>query len=502
MVGDPFYRAIVERLSGDLDPNLFEACAVDVLQKEFPTLVPIRGGDDAGMDGAVGDGLGEPYPLVSTTSPRVIRNLTGNLKSYLSKEGVRRRVVVATTQPLGGQKRRNLHNRARDMGFELIQIYDQAAIASRLYRSPRWYKELLGLTGAPSALSAIPPTERPLLSLEIVGREEELAWLRESDGDCLLVGSSGSGKTYLLRTLVLEGWGLFLVDDDLTEVANAIRSLEPRVVIVDDAHFAPARVVRLRQLRKVIDGDFSIVATSWMGEEGPVAKALNLPGSRILELALLSRDQIVNVIEGSGVRGPTWLVKELVDQAEGRPGLAVTLSQLCLQGDVRDVALGEHIMNHTVTTFERSVGPETTQMLAAFALGGDTGMPQSVVSSELGIPIGKLNAAVTRLAVGGVIDRANRSRMRSPPNTLRAVSPTKVLASVRPTCATPWSGMSSSAISRLYLTNPFWRQPPTPRKRRARSLGPLVTGQRFLRSCSSQRSNGLDRPPPGTNTLL
>ena len=57
MVGDPFYEAIVDRLSGALDPNLFEACAVDLLRKEFPTLVPIRGGDDAGMDGAIADGL-------------------------------------------------------------------------------------------------------------------------------------------------------------------------------------------------------------------------------------------------------------------------------------------------------------------------------------------------------------------------------------------------------------------------------------------------------------
>ena len=406
MVGDPFYEAIVDRLSGALDPNLFEACAVDLLRKEFPTLVPIRGGDDAGMDGAIADGLGEPYPLVSTTSPRVIRNLTNNLDSYLSKGGTRRRVVVATSQPLGGQKRRNLHSRARDMGFELVQIYEQAALASRLYASPRWHKELLGLTGAASALSAIPLTERPLLSLEIVGREEELAWLRESNGDRLLVGPSGSGKTYLLRTLVLEGWGLFLVDDDPTETANAIRSLNPRVVIVDDAHVEPARIIRLRQLRKEIDGDFSIVATSWKGEEDPVAKALNLSGSQILKLALLSRDEIVKVVAGSGVRGPTWLVREIVDQAEGRPGLAVTLSQLCLQGGVRDVALGEHIMKHTVTTFERYVGPETTQILAAFALGGNAGMPQTVVSSGLGVPIGKLNAAVTRLAVGGVIDRA------------------------------------------------------------------------------------------------
>ncbi len=78
---DPFYREIIKRLKDTLDPELFERCAADLLRPSWPGLVPIRGGTDAGMDGAIGDGKGEPFPLISTTSPDVIGNLTLSLEA-------------------------------------------------------------------------------------------------------------------------------------------------------------------------------------------------------------------------------------------------------------------------------------------------------------------------------------------------------------------------------------------------------------------------------------
>ncbi|HEX8395673.1 MAG TPA: hypothetical protein VF665_25195, partial [Longimicrobium sp.] len=67
MIRDPFYREIVARLNDSdnrLDPELFERCAADLLRGLYPGLVPVRGGTDAGMDGAVADGGGLPFPLV------------------------------------------------------------------------------------------------------------------------------------------------------------------------------------------------------------------------------------------------------------------------------------------------------------------------------------------------------------------------------------------------------------------------------------------------------
>ena len=406
MIRDPFYRQIVERLDDRLDPELFERCATDLLRQDLPGLVPIRGGSDAGMDGAIADGGGEAYPLVCTTGESVIGNLTRSLDSYLSKGGARRRVALATSRYLTPQKRRNLQQRAKEKGFELLQVFDQVAFADRLYRDPAWCHALLSLTGTPSALSAVPLTRRPLLGIEVVGREEELTWLRETDGDRVLVGVSGSGKTFLLYTLVLEGRGLFLVSDDRTEIAEAIRSRRPGIVIADDAHLSPERLVELRRLREETGADFSIVATAWKGEEDPVIEALGVPVLKTRQLGLLSRDEIVRVIEESGVRGPSWLIRDVVDQAEGRPGLAVTLSQMCLQGGAREVALGEHLLRYTVEAFGRLVGQGTTQVLAAFDLGGEAGMSRSLVSRELGMSTLELHSAVTQLAVGGVVDKA------------------------------------------------------------------------------------------------
>jgi hypothetical protein len=229
MIRDPLYREIVEHLDGMLDPELFERCAADLLRYDFPTLVPIRGGSDAGMDGAIADGKGPAFPPVSTTGKDVIGNLTRSLDSYVSEGGTRQRVILATSQGLTPKRRRNLEKRAAEKGFELIQVYERAAIADRLYQSARWCLELLGRTGNPPGLSAVPPTRRPLLGDAVVGREGDMVWLRESDGDRLIVGPPGSGKTFMIRKLVLEGWGLFATSADPTEIAAALRAQRPGV---------------------------------------------------------------------------------------------------------------------------------------------------------------------------------------------------------------------------------------------------------------------------------
>ena len=119
---DPFYRQIVAALEAkDFDPLVFQRCMGDLLRDTFPGLVPIVGGSDAGMDGAIADGQGEPYPLVCTTGEDVIGNLTENLDSHLKEGSPRRRVVLATSQALSPTRRRNLTARAREKGFTLLQ---------------------------------------------------------------------------------------------------------------------------------------------------------------------------------------------------------------------------------------------------------------------------------------------------------------------------------------------------------------------------------------------
>lgn len=56
MIRDPFYRQIVDCLEGLLDPELFQRCADDLLRRAYPTLAPICGAADAGVDGAIANG--------------------------------------------------------------------------------------------------------------------------------------------------------------------------------------------------------------------------------------------------------------------------------------------------------------------------------------------------------------------------------------------------------------------------------------------------------------
>lgn len=418
MIRDPFYQAIVEKLNFSLDGNLFEACSNSLLRKYYPTLVPIPGGTDSGMDGATADA--GPF-LVCTTQSNVIRNLTKSIESYLRSGGLRREVILATSQSLTPAKRTNLENRARELGFRMRQIYERAAMAELLYNESRWCKELLGLSGRPPALTVFPQTERPLLDLPLVGREGLVEKLQSLAADCLIIGAPGSGKTFLLRTLALKGSGLFLVDSNKAAITEAIRDQQPRTIFVDDAHFHLDILSRLRHIRSEIKADFSIIAVSWDGDKDRIAETLSLTSSQIIRLGLLTRDEIVEVIKHVGIAGPVELVREIVDQAEGKPGLAVTLSFLCLQGDIRRVVYGESLAQTLGQAFQRLIGQEANQVLAAFALGGDRGMQMESVSCCLGLSLIDLQVRLSRLAAGGVIREGAPDFLSVWPKALRYV---------------------------------------------------------------------------------
>ena len=291
------------------------------------------------MDGAVGDGEGTAFPLVCTTQASVISNLTRSLESYIKEGGTRRRVVLATSQSLTPKKRRNLEGRSQQLGFTLVQIHDHDDFVDRLYRSPQWRRELLGLTGDPPALSALPPSHRPVRGDLLIGREEDLRWLKDTAGDLLVIGQPGSGKSFLLRELTKSDDALFVVDGDRGRIADAIRYDGPRILIVDDAHTRRDALRMLRHLREDIGADFRIIISSWPGARGDLASELGVGGDSIRQLRLLTRDEILSVVRASGIAGPHLLLRELVTQSAGKPGLAVTLAHLCLAGDVQQVAL-------------------------------------------------------------------------------------------------------------------------------------------------------------------
>jgi hypothetical protein len=159
---DPLHDAIARAIDQPLDGNLFERCAADLLREFYPTLRPVEGGDDAGMDGLGELSDGEPFFLVSTVGKDLLGNLKRNVQSYLDAGGDRCVVVIATTRKVRGQRRFALSRHLQEQfGVRLHDVHDRAVFIGLLQRNSRWRKDLLGLPGEARALTRLPATEAP-----------------------------------------------------------------------------------------------------------------------------------------------------------------------------------------------------------------------------------------------------------------------------------------------------------------------------------------------------
>ena len=434
-IRDPFYVQIIEALGTvRLDTDSFERLAAELVQsKGFPTNLAV-GGADNGYDFEILDTTSEPGPGVVTTSDRV----TGNLKRNLGRNKsncplAARKTYVVTSSVLTSRKRDNLKKAAREAGYLYLGASDRFEVAHYLYANPHWAQDLLGLAGQPSALSVVPRSSRPLVDIPLVGRAAAESRLREVEGDALVLGSPGSGKTALLARLVAEGSGSFMVTSDMVAVANAIRQQEPRTVIIDDLENIVAAARDLARLRHEIGATFNIVVTDW--EVNPeLQQALALTDANTITLDRLSRDEMVGVVESVGVVGPTQLVREIVDQAGGVPGLAVTLTQTVLAGEFKDLFDANRLGMLMESTVNRLLGnpregDRAVLALGAVALAGDAGLTIEEIADYVDVSKAELQSLLRRLSSGGII-RSDRRRVTLRPRPLRRYMIRKAFFSV------------------------------------------------------------------------
>ena len=408
---DPHHEKILHALDGHLDHVVFEQCAAELINQDGWSVVPVTGGQDDGFDGAVADGEGEPFSLIVTTGKDLYGNLIRNVERQRLKGWEGDRAIFATSREITPTIRGKLYETARELEVTLLQVYDRDKFAYLLYGSPSWCKRLLGLTGRPHALSVFPRTDRPRLGDHVYGRESEIRWLKSRQGDCLLVGGPGSGKTFLLQSLANEEQALFLVDEDREQLANDVRELQPSAVIIDDAHANPELIRSFDQLRKEIGAEhIRIIATCWISEVDQVRSELRLADKNVRYLNLIDADTMVEIIKSFGLEGPNQLIAIIREQAAGRPGLAATLVDLCMKDNVQRVVSGEAFVEQLSSQLTQTFDIDVKRLLAPFALGGDAGVRQSEVASFLGLPEFDISGKLARLATAGVIrERGNRA---------------------------------------------------------------------------------------------
>jgi hypothetical protein len=400
---DELYRHIIDALAGEIDGNLFEVCAVDLLQKAYPSLVPLKGGSDRGRDGIYINIGGNEVPLVCTAETDIRSNLRGSLKQYRKYGYSGKQVLFATTQKVTPQEHVKLEEIAAEEGFKLMNVHERFDFANRLYRDKVWLKKLLNLESNQQALSINPVTSRPVISYAVRGRDDAIKWLDNTRGDCLVVGQPGSGKTFIVRDFIMKNEGLFVVSDNRDQITAEVREKRPKYLVVDDAHTKLPVLQAVAQIREDTGAEYKIIATSWTLYRDVIKNYLKLVDSDILVLELLGRDTILQIVKDCSVKGPDVLQAQIVRQAEGKPGLAATLCQLALSGEARNVYLGDSLGKLLEALFQQELGADSLDLLSVVALGGDSGITIKDIAEVLHISELKVQSLAAQLGFGGVI---------------------------------------------------------------------------------------------------
>ncbi|MCB1033301.1 MAG: hypothetical protein KDD47_05650, partial [Acidobacteria bacterium] len=309
-------------------------------------------------------------------------------------------------EKLRGQARevRDAHGR----GFDLVQIHHRLDLAKRLYRHPSWRIELLGIPGDPPALSAFSPGRRPRVELELVGRAEELEWLRSTPGDKVVSGEPGMGKSFLLESWAQEAGALFVSSRDLGRIADEVRERQPAALIVDDAQVDVDFLTKLRNLRRESGFSFDLVAVTWKGGELEVRDAMDSPSEvSVLRLEPLRGREIVEVLESfskaMGVRFSDDALGELRKQSAHKPGLAVTLAGIWLRGGGPEILEGKALSDSLMAALRNLVGESSEELLACFALAGDAGLSMEEAAAYLDEPLRSVRRQIFHFQDGGVL---------------------------------------------------------------------------------------------------
>lgn len=408
---DRIERALMEQ---ELDPELFERCAQDLLSELYPGLSAIPGGTDWGRDADLHGAGEEPIRLMVTKSREydaIRSNMIRGLKS-LAKHGIdAERVVLANPGELSEVNRSKLREVAETYGAKLEAVFDRRFFASKLRRDGNWRSRLLGLPSTPITLSTEPWAISASLrrDLPLVGREVELEMALSATSDVIFVGEPGCGKTRLLAELP----GAAFVDPDAAEddIAADIRWQQPRRIVLDDAASAPRLLRFLQRLRRqepdVVNAQF--VVACWPDEASALTE--QLPEAVEIPVGLMERSEVDSIVQAMGVTG-LIARHQILDQAEGRPGWAVALADLLLRSGWTDLVTGNALLGQVDGYLRRSqLSADARDLLAVIAaLRGVSDEELGALSMATGIPRSEVGRLLRTAAQGGLLDVTSTRR--------------------------------------------------------------------------------------------
>lgn len=122
-----------------------------------------------------------------------------------------------------------------------------------------------------------------------------------------------------------------------------------------------------------------------------------------------------------GCNGPDWLQYLLISQSDGKPGLAVALAERCKTEDVARIWSGEAAARELLDDLRLVKDDKEQCVLAAFAVGGETGMSVRIVSKALDLSLLELRQITANLGSGGLVEEVADDRLPVRPPAIRPV---------------------------------------------------------------------------------
>lgn len=402
---------IITALDAGVDPGTFECCAVALMMKAYKNVVPVEGGSDGGRDADIyGPIAGDPDSRgrILVTTGDSLDNLKSSHKTWQGfwESGEPFRVdqlVIVTSNPLSDAKRRNILKYCRDHELPIPTFYTRQWLVEELRKDDEWRAELTGVRGRLEAIVATP--SEAVSDHRLVGRDDDLDYLHTAVAlakDVCLIGLPGVGKTRLLAELTEEVHFVeplareFLTDD--------LVASDPRVVVLDDAHLQLPLLEELVRIRGREQLRFRVIAASWPGSEGNVEALLADPTP--VDLDRLARPELDELVQQLGVHGVRARAVVL-NQSDGRPGWAVLLSRLVVDGDGEALSTGQPLLDQVSSlTHSISGSAALADALACIAALGTASLEDLELVADLtDVRYADLIEWLEATAQGGLVER-------------------------------------------------------------------------------------------------